>query len=157
MKIIFDNVNFFQKRLIRKIFTKTLLLTQNDVDNLVVGVKFVSKSEIQKLNKEFRNLDKVTDVLSFPLTEIKEPHKLSEFDKDRDFDGSLYIGDIAVCCDVARVQAKEFGNTYKRELSFLALHGFLHILGYDHIEKNDEIIMMNMAERVLQELNIKRG
>lgn len=157
MKICFTNVGLLKRNLISKIFVKALEITKNNEENLVVGVKFASKDEIKKLNKEIRGIDKITDVLSFPMIEIKEPQKLKDFESERDFDGNLYVGDIAVCCDVAREQAKQYGNTYKRELSFLALHGFLHILGYDHIEKKDEEKMMALAEKILQEMKIKRG
>lgn len=156
MKIYFENVPFWQRRRIQKIFDKALEKTDNAIENIFVGVKFVSEEEIRQLNSTFRNLDKVTDVLSFPMLEIKEPQKLSSFDSQRDFDGTLNLGDIAICTKRAKEQAKEFGNSNKRELSFLALHGLLHVLGYDHIEKQDEKKMMSLAEEILAELNIGR-
>lgn len=157
MKIYFNKVCFLKRKLIKKLFEKALEKTENNVENLAVNVSFVGEDEIRRLNKEFRNIDKVTDVLSFPMLEIKEPMKLADFESERDIGGTLEIGDIAICTRRARQQAKEFGNTYKRELAFLALHGFLHLLGYDHIEKADEKKMMTMAEDILAEEKIKRG
>ncbi len=156
MKIYFENVGCFAKRGIQKIFDKTIEITNGNVDNIVIGVKFVSEDEIRLLNKNFRNIDKVTDVLSFPMLEIKEPQSLSEFDSQREFDGELNLGDIAICTKRAKEQAKEYGNSYKRELSFLALHGLLHCLGYDHIEKEEEKKMMSLAEEILADFNLKR-
>lgn len=157
MKIYFNKVCFLKRNLIKKLFEKALEKTENNVENLAVNVSFVGEEEIRRLNKEFRNIDKVTDVLSFPMLEIKEPMKLADFESERDAIGTLEIGDIAICTKRARQQAKEFGNTYKRELAFLALHGFLHLLGYDHIEKADEKKMMTLAEDILAEEKIKRG
>ena len=157
MKIYFENVGFLQKRLIQKIFDRALEKTENAVEDVSVSVKFVSEEEIKSLNNEFRKIDKVTDVLSFPMLEIKEPQKLSEFSSEREADGSLNLGDIAICTKRAKEQAKEFENSYKRELAFLALHGLLHVLGYDHIEKDDEKKMMSFAEEILSEFNIGRG
>ena len=156
MKIYFENVGCFAKRGIQKIFDKTIEITNGNVDNIVICVKFVSEDEIRLLNKNFRNIDKVTDVLSFPMLEIKEPQSLSEFDSQREFDGELNLGDIAICTKRAKEQAKEYGNSYKRELSFLALHGLLHCLGYDHIEKEEEKKMMSLAEEILADFNLKR-
>ncbi len=158
MKIIFSNVPILQRRLIKKLFAKALETTSNaDNQKLYVGLKFVSEQEINLLNKQHRNIDKVTDVLSFPMLDIKWPQKLSDFEDQRDPDGSLNIGDIAVCTKKAALQAKEYGNTYKRELAFLSLHGFLHLLGFDHIEKEEEKTMMALAEGILSQLKLKRS
>ena len=157
MKVIFEGGKFLTKRLIKKVFEKAVEMSENKVDNLMVGLKFVSKEEIKELNKNIRGIDKVTDVLSFPMLEIKQGEHLSHFESEREPDGWLNLGDIALCVDKAKEQAKEYGNSYKREIAFLALHGFLHLLGYDHIEKEDEKKMMSLAENVLANFNIKRG
>lgn len=158
MKICSKHVGCRFKGLFKELFEKALYITGNKVDNLVVGVSFVGGDEIQVLNKEHRNVDKVTDVLSFPMLDIDyKKTKLKDFESERDPNGELYIGDIVICKDKAKEQAKEFGHSYKREMAFLALHGFLHVLGYDHIEKADEEVMMNLAENVLLNMNIKRG
>lgn len=156
MKIYFENVGCFARRGIQKIFEKAIEKTNGYICDVAIGVKFVSEDEIRLLNKNFRDIDKVTDVLSFPMLEIKEPQSLSEFESERDFDGTLNLGDIAICTKRAKEQAKEYGNSYKRELSFLALHGLLHCLGYDHIEKEEEKKMMSLAEEILADFNLKR-
>ncbi len=156
MKIYFGNVGFFKRKLIEKIFERALEKTSNNERDVIVSVNFVGENEIKELNKTFRNIDKVTDVLSFPMLEIKQPMKLSAFESERDMDGSLNLGDIALCTERAKAQAKEYGNSYKRELAFLSLHGLLHLLGYDHIEQEDEKVMMREAEEILKEFNIGR-
>ncbi len=158
MKIFTKKVGIRLKGLFKDLFEKALYITGNKLDNLAVGISFVSGDEIKALNKEYRNVDKVTDVLSFPMLDIDyKKTKLIDFEGEREPNGQLYIGDIVICKDKAKEQAKDFGHSYKREIAFLALHGFLHILGYDHIEKLDEEVMMNLAKNILINLNIKRG
>ena len=153
MNVYTKKVCFCLKRKLRKIF-ETALDVLGQASNVGVSVCFVDEKEIQRLNKEFRNVDKVTDVLSFPSTNIIAGEKVEKF-KDPLFD-EVYVGDIAICVKKAKQQAKEFGHSYKREVCFLALHGFLHLLGYDHIEKKDEKVMMGIAEKVLEKENIRR-
>ena len=156
MQIIFEKIGFKYRKLIKKIYQKAVELTNNSLDNLSVSLSFVDEKEIQKLNKQFREVDKATDVLSFPLLDIKYPQKISDFEEDVSPDGILYLGDVVICPSVAKRQAKYYNHSKKREISFLALHGLLHVLGYDHIEKEDEEIMMAESEKILQSLNIKR-
>jgi len=158
MKICTKRVGIRYKSLFKNLFEKTLYITGNKVEDVVVGLSFVDGEEIKLLNKQHRNIDKVTDVLSFPMLDINyKNNKLMDFEAERDPNGQLYIGDIVICKDKAKEQAKEFGHSYKREIAFLALHGFLHILGYDHIEKNDEEVMKSLAKNILLNMNIKRG
>ncbi len=157
MKIYTQKVNCCNKKLFLKTLKKTLFITGNNVESVALGIKFVKAEEIQALNKEFRGVDKVTDVLSFPMLNIDyKGDKLSAFDDDRNPNGELYLGDIVVCKEKAKEQAKEYGHSFKREISFLVVHGYLHLLGYDHIEKTDEEIMMSVAENILLNFNIKR-
>lgn len=148
-----QGVNIFLKRKIKNLFDLALFKT-NNVSNVEVGLKFVSEEEIKDLNKEKRNIDKVTDVLSFPMTEIKAGEKIEKYKED--FFENIYLGDIAICTKKAKEQAKEYGHSYKREVCFLALHGFLHILGYDHMTKDEEEVMMNLANKILENANIRR-
>ncbi len=157
MKIYCKKVGL-NKHLFKKLFSATLKQTNNLVENVAVGITFVSAEEIKKLNHEHRNVDKVTDVLSFPMLEIDyKTTKLKDFEDERSPDGELYLGDIVLCKDKAKEQAKEFGHSLKREISFLVVHGMLHLLGYDHIEKEDERVMMTTAEEILANFKIKRG
>ena len=157
MVISFHKANIFCKRLIKELFAVALIATDNFEIESEVEVTFVSEEQIKKLNQTYRSVDKITDVLSFPQLEIKYPQKLQDFAAETSPDGLLRLGDIVICKQKAKAQAKQYGHSYKREIAFLALHGLLHLLGYDHIEKDDEKIMNETCEKILASLNIKRG
>ncbi len=156
MIVNFENVGFRYKRLIKRIFNCATKETKNDLKNAIITVSFTNEDNIKKLNQEYRKVDKVTDVLSFPMLDIKYPQKLKDCMKEVSPDGSLYIGDVVICLNVAKKQAKLYKHSTKREVGFLALHGLLHVLGYDHIESEDEKIMNETANFILNKLNIKR-
>ena len=157
MLINFDNLSFGYKGLIKKIYHQALRETGNNVEGVEVSIAFIDEDEIKKLNIQHRNVNKVTDVLSFPMLDIIYPQTLKDYEIEKMPNGNLYIGDIVICKQVAKRQAKEYGHSLKREVSFLALHGLLHLLGYDHIKKSDEKIMMKKSEEILNSLKIKRG
>lgn len=157
MIINFNKVHLGKRNLIRKIYNKALEETKNDDMNIVVSVTFVNEEKIRELNKISRNVDRVTDVLSFPMLDIKYPQKVNSFSDEVNPDGTLYLGDVVICTKRAKEQAKEYGHSFKREIGFLALHGLLHILGYDHIEKEDEKIMFSTADKILNSVGLKRG
>lgn len=157
MIINFDGVRKKYKNLIESVYQKALKVTENDVENLMVTVSFANQKRIKKLNNEHRKIDKATDVLSFPMLDIIYPEKLKDYENERTPDGILFVGDIVICPKIAKMQAKYYGHSKIREVGFLALHGLLHLLGYDHIEKEDEEVMTKTSEEILQSLNIKRG
>lgn len=130
---------------------------QSDV-TLAVELVFVDGEEIQRLNRELRNTDKVTDVLSFPtLDDIKgKPLYEADFPYEIDDEGRLVIGSIAICCDRAREQAEEYGHSYNRELHYLIVHGVMHCLGYDHMTEDEKSEMREKEEWVLGKLGITR-
>ncbi|MCL2398683.1 MAG: rRNA maturation RNase YbeY [Defluviitaleaceae bacterium] len=111
-----------------------------------ISISFVDKEEMQALNKEHREVDKVTDVLSFPFTEPEE------WSKESVSCHPFVLGDIIICTDVAREQAEEYGHSFERELGFLTVHGLLHLAGYDHMEPEDEEDMRNAQRDILGEL-----
>lgn len=156
MQINFEDVGHKYKKLIKEIYQEALEVTENKDENLWLTVTFVKEKKIKELNKSFRDVDKVTDVLSFPMLNIKYPQKLADFKDDSEPDGRLYLGDVVICKKVAKLQAKQYGHSKKREVAFLALHGLLHLLGYDHIENEDEVVMTAMSKKILDNLNIKR-
>ena len=156
MQINFEDVGGKYRKLIKIIYKEAVKQTDNDVSKLWLTVSFVNEKRIQELNKAFRNVDKVTDVLSFPMLNIVYPQKVKEFKSDLNPDGSLYLGDVVICKKVAKMQAKKFNHSKKREVGFLALHGLLHLLGYDHIESEDEVIMKTASKQILDKLNITR-
>lgn len=138
------------KRKIGKIFKIAEEVLGEDFENTYLSVNFVSDEKIRGLNREFRKIDKVTDVLSFPNLQKKAEESLKNFQSDADFDTNmLFLGDVVISKNVAKAQAREFGHSMKREVCFLALHGLLHLLGYDHIEKDDEKIMNKLQDEIL--------
>lgn len=128
-------------------------------DKLSIELDFVSEEEIRALNREYRGIDKVTDVLSFPYLDGIKGKVIEAKDFPDDFDEeteSTLIGSVCICLKRAEEQAAEYGHGVKREVCFLALHGFLHCFGYDHIEKADEIEMFSLADEIMNQLNIVR-
>lgn len=147
-----------KKLLDERIFDEALFVTDNNVDCTSIGVRFVSKRTIKKLNKLHRGIDKVTDVLSFPLLDTFRASCLKNFENERDpLTKELELGDIVICMAVAKKQAKKYGHSIEREVNFLALHGLLHLLGYDHIKKKDEVEMTSLAEKILADFGYNRG
>lgn len=114
--------------------------------DVLFNVIIVSDEYIHKLNLEYRHIDRVTDVISFALLDD---------DSFIDLDFKV-LGDIYISIDTAKKQAESYGHSLKRELSFLAIHGLLHLLGYDHIEKEDEKEMFDLQELILNEAKIER-
>ena len=124
-----------------------------------VDISFVDKEKIRVLNKEYRNIDKETDVLSFPTLNLKPMQKININDYKDDIDPltkCLMLGDIIICEEVARDHAKEYGHSFEREVCYLVVHGFLHLLGYDHEQEDDQKIMRALEEMVLRKYKITR-
>ena len=111
-----------------------------------VTVAIVDDAEIRRMNREYRGIDSPTDVLSFPAHEgfmlLSEP--------------DAFLGDIAISVDRARLQADEYGHSIERELAFLPIHGMLHLLGFDHILKEDEEEMIALQDQILREMGCSR-
>ena len=122
-------------------------IKKEKLENVVFNVIIVDNDYIHNLNKMYRNIDKETDVITFAL-------------EDEDTivipDGERILGDIYISIDRARSQAKEYGHSLLRELSFLAVHGFYHLLGYDHQTKEEEKEMFQKQKEVLEEYDIRR-
>ena len=126
--------------------------------NLSCEVVFVSPEEIKDLNKTQRNIDKVTDVLSFPTLDgirgkVVNP---KNFPLEIDDDGNLFIGSIAVCEERAKEQAEEYGHSIKREITYLICHGLLHLLGYDHETDEDKTQMRGIEEKIMNTIKVYR-
>ena len=113
---------------------------------------------IKTLNREQRNIDSVTDVLSFPSLDGIKGSKLlkSEHPADIDEDGGIFLGSIAICEKRAKEQAEEYGHSLEREINYLATHGLCHLLGYDHMTEEDKQEMREKEERILKRLNLER-
>ena len=125
---------------------------------LAIEVVFVSEEEIRELNATTRGIDKATDVLSYPtMDDIKgRALKKQEHLLDLDEKGRLLIGSIAICTDVARRQADEYGHSYERELYYLITHGVMHCLGYDHMTDEDKAEMREKEESALAKIGVTR-
>ncbi|MFC0188141.1 rRNA maturation RNase YbeY [Fictibacillus aquaticus] len=115
-----------------------------------VSVTFVTRERIQEINSEYRGKDKPTDVISFAMEEGDEELHIKGADLQR------MLGDIIICHDVAKDQAEDYGHSIDRELGFLAVHGFLHLLGYDHMTDEEEKIMFSRQEEILSSLKLER-
>lgn len=116
-----------------------------------VSINFVDNKEIQELNRNYRQQDKTTDVISFALQE--------SVDGELDIVGEdipLVLGDIVISVDKAKEQAVEYNHSLERELGFLTVHGFLHLLGYDHMTEEDEKKMFQKQEAILKEFGLER-
>lgn len=121
-------------------------ISYEKVNNVVFSVIFINDDEMHKMNKQYRNIDRPTDVLSFAFEDNMEICN----------DEVRMLGEIYISIDKAKEQAVTYGHAYLRELSFLMIHGFLHLLGYDHMEEEDEKEMFNRQEVILNEFGIKR-
>lgn len=131
-----DKLHDYMKFIIKKL----------DIEKAIFNIIFVSNEEIHNINKEYRNVDRVTDVISFAL----------EDNNDIIYDDFRLLGDIYIAIDVAYEQAKEYNHSREREVCFLATHGLLHLLGYDHMKEEDEKIMFGKQEELLNAFEIKR-
>ena len=116
------------------------------LENVEFNVIIIDNPRIHEMNKEYRGVDRETDVITFAL----EDHKDIEFEDVR------LLGDIYISIDKARSQAIEYGHSLKREISFLAIHGLLHLLGYDHMNPDDEKVMFDLQDKILDSYGIKR-
>lgn len=121
--------------------------------NLYVSIILTNPENIRKFNKQYRNIDKPTDVLSFPMFEKEEIEKIKQ--KEANLVKEV-LGDIIISIEQVKKQAKEYEHSFERELSYMVTHGFYHLMGYDHIEEKDKQIMRPKEEKILQKLNIKR-
>ena len=122
-----------------------------DEDGAEVSVSFVSSDKIRELNRDYRDVDSVTDVLSFPQFETVD--ELIESEEDT---GVAELGDVVICMDRAKSQAEEFGHPLKREVIYLFVHSILHLLGYDHMEAQEKAVMRMKEETVMKHIGLAR-
>lgn len=126
-----------------------------------VNLLITNNEEIRHINKEYRDIDMDTDVLSFPMIEYEEPGSFDSIDESGDFfdpdSGELVLGDIIICAGKVFDQAEEYGHSVKREFAFLITHSILHLTGYDHMNEGDAALMEEKQEIILNKLGIKRN
>lgn len=150
MDVLFENntneeINY---KLIEKVISEALRY-EGVNDNTEVSVTIVDNEEIRKINNKFRNIDRATDVLSFPLI---------DFDNESlpDDGSKIYLGDIIISIERAKEQAKEYGHSIDREIGFLTAHSMLHLLGYDHMVPEEEKEMFAKQGEILNNLGLRR-
>lgn len=126
-----------------------------------VNVVLTDNASIHEINREYRDIDRPTDVLSFPVLEYETAGDFTCIDEDDESlfnleTGELLLGDIMISLEKVREQAAEYGHSLKRELAFLVAHSMLHLFGFDHIEEQDRIIMEDKQRIIMENLGINR-
>ena len=116
------------------------------IKNPLLNIVIVDNKRIQEINREYRGKDAVTDVISFAFEEVN----------DVDYESIRFLGEIYISYERCKEQARDFGHSVRREFSYLAVHGLLHLLGYDHIKEEDKRVMRALEEEILNEYDIKR-
>lgn len=122
-----------------------VLRVEDFTSDVEVSLTLVDKDEIHSLNRDYRGVDRPTDVLSFPMDD-------EIFPGEEDVD--LILGDIVICLDIAKAQAEEYGHSLDRELSYLICHSTLHLLGYDHMEEDEKAIMRGKEKEIMKNLGV---
>lgn len=125
-------------------------------ENTEMSVTFVNNHEIQKINKEYRGVDRATDVISFAIGDDAEDDLPIILDEEMANEIPNNVGDIFVSIDKVGEQAEFLEHSYERELGFLVVHGFLHLNGYDHMQEEDEAIMFPLQRKILDDYGLKR-
>lgn len=128
------------KTIIRSVF-------KNVKDKRYFNIIFVDKDKIQQINNDYRGINKVTDVITFALMENQDEIFMEAIDE---------LGDVFICIDRAIEQANDYGHSIEREIGFLAVHGYLHLIGYDHMSEEDEKIMFGKQEEILVKAKLLR-
>lgn len=131
---------------------------QEGIEEGEVALTFVNNETIRELNKDYRGLDKVTDVLSFAITENDEDEPAIHFNEEdwEEVPTGVLLGDIIISVPRALEQSQDYGHSLEREIGFLFVHGFLHLIGYDHQSEEDEKIMIAKQERILLHIGLTR-
>ena len=165
MTILVENeaereLDFDYEEVIKSVINKTLE-TENCPYETEVNVLLTGNGEIHTANKEFRGIDRPTDVLSFPMVDYEFPSDFSCVDKNPESylnpeTDELLLGDIMISVDKVYEQADEYGHSRKREFAFLIAHSMLHLLGYDHIDEAERKVMEVKQEAILDALGITR-
>ena len=166
MTILVENeanrgLDFDYEEVIKTVISKTLE-TENCPYETEVNVLLTGNEEIHEANKEFRGIDRPTDVLSFPMVDYDYPSDFSYVEENQESyinpeTDELLLGDIMISVDKVYEQADEYGHSRKREFAFLIAHSMLHLLGYDHIDESERKVMEVKQEAILDALGITRN
>lgn len=146
-----------RESLIRTVYNALLVNFSLD-DVFSIDLSFVDEETMRELNNETRDVNSVTDVLSFPYVNIKFPIDILNYPNDIDPDtGKLLLGEIMLCYPVIKRQAEEFGNSVVRELAYMTVHGLLHLLGFDHMFDDEKHLMRKKEEEILTSIGYGEG
>ncbi len=137
-------------KVIQKCFEEENLINSQ----LYISITLTNAENIKNINEKYRHINKETDVLSFPMFEIEE---LSEMLRNNQFMHRDVLGDIVISIEKVKEQSEEYGHGFERELAYMIVHGFYHLMGYDHIKEKDKTLMRAKEENILEKLKIKRG
>lgn len=154
-EIIYQDIKVQKKyeTIIKKVLTQCFKEEKLENSKLSITIILTTPNKIKEINKEFRNQNKTTDVLSFPVFERDE---LNEKIKNKDFLYEDMLGDIVISVENVEKQAQEYNHSFERELSYMLVHGFYHLMGYDHIKEEDKKEMRPKEEKILSTLKILR-
>ena len=154
-EIIYQDIeeNKEYEETIKKVLEQCFKEEKLENSKLYITITLTNSENIRKINKEYRNIDKATDVLSFPMYEKEE---LEEKIAKQHYEHEDVLGDIVISIEKVEEQAKEYGHGFERELSYMIVHGFYHLMGYDHIEEEDKKKMRPKEEKILNTLKIVR-
>ena len=141
------------EEIVKKVVEQCFKEEKLENSKLYISITLTTPEHIHEINKQYRNVDKETDVLSFPMFEKEE---LEEKIKNKNFEHEDVLGDIVISIERVDGQAKEYGHSFQREFSYMIVHGFYHLMGYDHIEEDDKAIMRPKEENILNKLGIRR-
>lgn len=125
-----------------------------------VNLLLTHDEEIHEMNRAYRNIDRPTDVLSFPMLEYEAPGDFAGFESMQDYfdpeSGELLLGDIVISLDRVKAQAEEYGHSVRREYAFLIAHSMLHLFGFDHMVENERIVMEQKQKDIMEKIRILR-
>ena len=136
--------------IIEKVVNKCFEVEKLEASNFYISIILTNPENIQRINKEYRNIDKPTDVLSFPMFEKEELENAK-------FENQEVLGDIIISIEKVKEQAEEYGHSFERELAYMVVHGFYHLMGFDHMIEEEKEIMRAKEENVLEKLDIVRN
>lgn len=153
IEVYYENIEKIDEEELIKKVVKTVLNEEKVIRDLEVYITLTNNEIIQKINAMYRNINKPTDVLSFPMFEKEE---VEDFKVSKEQTEETILGDIIISVEKVKEQAEEYGHSFKRELAYLVTHGMLHLLGYDHMIEEEKNIMRKREEEILEILDIKR-
>lgn len=154
VEINYDGIdeNEEYEKIITKVMNECFENEGLDKLKLYVSITLTIPEKIQEINKKYRNIDRATDVLSFPMFEQDEIKQLIE----ENYEADDVLGDIVISIPKVQEQAVEYGHSFERELAYMCVHGFFHLMGYDHMVESDKIVMRGKEDEILNRLHITR-